>query len=260
MSAIVSEVPSEWNIGKQWLVADNKISLIFSSPTSDADSIAGTIITYCGRKDVPTVTGDEAVELLFHGNEGQIFTYSTGIKSSEMLNRSQLDIPFAIELRPIEIADSLMRGNTYYITTPIWYDVNGNTKQGLRHVAVKIKAVTPGNDIHPLKVAFSHDSDSTIHYVMMTYGNNRAATRNFDKLFSFTDPRLQYEQIKDDTWQLITHSQVAEGMTRDECRLALGAPSSIYRGATQAAHIERWAYDDGIYLIFEDGILTRFRK
>ena len=94
----------------------------------------------------------------------------------------------------------------------------------------------------------------------LTYGSSRAATRNFDRLFSFSDPRTNYPQISDHTWQLITRSQVAVGMTRDECRLALGAPSSINRGATRAAQLERWLYDDGIYLIFEDGILTRYRK
>ena len=94
----------------------------------------------------------------------------------------------------------------------------------------------------------------------MTYGTSASATRNFDRLFSFTDPRRSYPRITDATWQKIIRSQVEAGMTRDECRLALGAPDHIDRGATPGAQLERWTYDNGVYLIFEDGILERWRK
>lgn len=42
-------------------------------------------------------------------------------------------------------------------------------------------------------------------------------------------------------------------MTRDECRLALGAPATT-------GMVEFWQYSDGIYLLFEENILTRFRR
>ena len=48
-------------------------------------------------------------------------------------------------------------------------------------------------------------------------------------------------------------------MTRDECRLALGAPNSYRTIPVYNAIVEQWNYDDGLYLIFEDGILTRYR-
>ena len=49
-------------------------------------------------------------------------------------------------------------------------------------------------------------------------------------------------------------------MTMEECRLALGSPREVERDATYGALIERWIYENGIYLLFSDGILTRFRR
>ncbi len=260
MSAVIPEAPSNWSIGKQWLVTDDKIALIFTPGAERIDSLAGEIIEFAGTRSISTVTGEDAVELSFTRPCGQKLSYITSITPTEMAKRESLSIPFTIELSPVAIADSIMRGRSYFITTSRWHDATGNVEQGLRHVAVTIDSVVPGKEHQPLKVAFHLNSDPKPHYVMMTYGNGATATRNFDKFFSFTDPRLQYKHIEDATWQLIINSQVATGMTRDECRLALGIPNAIARGASQAAHIERWSYDDGIYLIFEDGILTRFRK
>ena len=49
-------------------------------------------------------------------------------------------------------------------------------------------------------------------------------------------------------------------MTRDECRLALGTPDSIDRATTVGnTHFERWSYENGVYLLFEDGYLSKFR-
>jgi hypothetical protein len=49
-------------------------------------------------------------------------------------------------------------------------------------------------------------------------------------------------------------------MTSSECRLALGAPNDYTRVPTTGGMVERWTYDNGVYLMFEDGVLTRYRK
>jgi hypothetical protein len=61
-------------------------------------------------------------------------------------------------------------------------------------------------------------------------------------------------------WQNITRSRVAQDMTREECRLALGSPNSVQRRNAITAIQELWLYENGIYLTFEDGILTSFRQ
>lgn len=260
LSAVADRAPASWAIGKQWLVSDNKISLIFAQPAVGADSLAGQKLTLTGRRDVIDVTGRQTVELLFRADNGADLCYPTGIDAESFAERRSLEIPFTVNLEAVSVADSLLRGHKCFITTPLWYDAGGRSRQGLRHVEVTIDSVTPGTANLPLRVAFNLPQMPGEHYVWLTYGTSRAATRNFDRLFTFTNPRARYPQITDERWALIVRSQVEVGMTRDECRLALGTPSAINRGATRSAQLERWSYDDGIYLIFEDGILTRYRK
>ena len=261
-ATLIPEAPRAWMPGKQWQVADTRIAMIFTASSGSCDSLVGRTITSASERRVPSVTGVDAIELAFTGPDGQSLYYRPDLPADDWDDRASLAIPFAIELSPVAKADSLMRGNTYYITTPLWRDATGSPAMGLRHIAVRVDSVTPGTERYPLKVAFTpvSEPDAKSKFILMTYGTSASATRNFDRLFSFTDPRRSYPRITDATWQKIIRSQVEAGMTRDECRLALGAPDHIDRGATPGAQLERWTYDNGVYLIFEDGILERWRK
>ena len=84
--------------------------------------------------------------------------------------------------------------------------------------------------------------------------------RDFDALFAEKDPRLDYPAVSDENWALITRAQVALGMTKEECRLALGNPVRISENPDQGGLREYWYYDGGAYLFFIDGLLNRFRK
>jgi len=258
-SVIQADPASAWQPGKQWLVSDSKISIIFTPP-AEREFHPGDTLTLAGVAVVPTIMGTEGIAIDLRDSRGNICRYVPGTDRADFASRASVEIPFTIELAPVAKADSLLSGRTFFIRTPYWYDNAGGASTGLRHVPVTITGVGAGTSVHPLRVAFTCDADTATHYVMMTYGTATTATRNFDRLFSFTDPRREFPQIEDATWQLIIHSRVAEGMTRDECRLALGSPATLRRGATSGAQIEHWSYDDGVYLIFEDGILTRFRQ
>ncbi len=257
---IASEPPASWHKGKAWQVSDSKISIIFTAEASAQNLQPGDTLSLESVDRVSSVSGVDGVQITFRASDGKLLSYKPEVIADDYASRTMLDIPFAVELTPVEVADSLMRGHTYYITTPRWFNASGQSEDGLRHVPVTVQSVTAGTAVYPLKVAFTTEADSAIHYALMTYGSSPAATRNFDTLFSFTNPRARYPKISDENWQLIIRSKVAEGMSRDECKLALGTPSDIVRGASQSAQLERWTYGDGIYLIFEDGVLTRFRK
>lgn len=261
-SRIVSQAPSSWTPGKKWTVADSRIGMIFTSASSITTPAPGTVLTLEQVRPVVTVTGENDMEIVLSAPGGAVLYYRTDLSERDWAERPSLPIPFAIEMSAVETADSLMRGNTYYITTPIWYDAGTHAVEGLRHIPVRIVGVAAGTERYPMQVAFTPLAGpaTDTRYIYMTYGPYSSATRNFDQLFSFENPRKSYPRIQDDTWDRIIHSQVAEGMTRDECRLALGAPSSIDRGATRGYELERWSYDNGVYLLFEDGLLTRFRK
>lgn len=258
---IVAEAPRAWKMGKQWLVSDSKIALAFTPASDDASDLVGKTVSYVESRPVTTLTGDEVVELVLTDAAGRVFFHRTGIPVRDWEERLSYSIPFTVEMSAVERADSLMRGKTYYITTPRWFDQDGHDITGQRHIPVTVQTVEAGNHIYPLRVAFTQNErpQEPVRYILMTYGTSTASTRNFDRLFSFTNPRNSYPHITDATWEKIINSQIAEGMSRDECRLALGAPAKVDRGATPGMQLERWSYENGVYLLFEDGYLTKFR-
>ncbi len=252
--------PSLWTTGKRFCVTDDKIAIIFTVNSDSKDSLAGHELLFRSFEPVSSLTGEGSTDIVLTSDRGDDLHYVVNVSYDELMKRERFDIPFTVESAVVDSFNTAMSGNRYYITTPKWYDnTTGKELKALRHIPVTIGSVTPGNSVYPLKVTFTTDSVPGEHYVLMTYGRDKASTRNFSKLFAFDNPRDKYTRISDRTWQLIIHSKVEEGMTRDECHLALGTPNSIKTVPTNAAVYEQWSYDDGVYLIFEDNILTRFR-
>lgn len=56
------------------------------------------------------------------------------------------------------------------------------------------------------------------------------------------------------------NNRVRYGMTLDECRLALGAPAKVRRRTDHSTLYEVWSYENGIYLMFHDGVLKEYRR
>lgn len=261
LSGVAAERPSQWHSGKEFIVTDSKISLIFTSASTGTDSLEGEVIRFCRFDSVPAVDSHSAAEVVFtHG--GDTLRWRPGCDMAELAGRSTLQIPFTVDLDLVADIRPLLTGNTYFITTPLWYDPTTlQPTGGLRHIPVRITDVRHGTADLPFKILFTaaDNSDSTTHCVLMTIGEGRLATRNFDRLFAFENPRRRYPLITDEVWDLIIHSKVRIGMTRDECRLALGAPLNISHGSGISATTEAWNYPDGVFLIFDDGFLSRFR-
>lgn len=262
LADVEAERPAQWKPGKQFYVADSKISLIFTSASTGIDSLGGEVLTFCRFDSVPAVDTHTATEVvLTHGRD--TLRWRPGFDYTDLTERRRLDLPFTVDLDLVSRVRSQMAGKTYYITTPLWYEPSTmQSTAGLRHVPVQITDVRPGTPEMPLCVLFrplEDGADMGERAVLMTIGNDRLATRNFYRLFAFENPRKRYPLITDEVWQLIINSKVQEGMTRDECRLALGAPIQIVHGSGTMATIERWSYPDGVYLIFDDGVLSRFR-
>ena len=262
-SRIMAEPTASWKPGKEWLVNDAKIGLTFTSASDKVDDIAGHKIRFVELRTASTLTGTDAVELVLKSDDGRTFYHRTGIAADEWSSRKSYSIPFTVEMSAVELADSLMGGQIFYISTPRWRDKEGHDIIGQRHIPVLVQTVEAGNHIYPLLVGFSlpNSPNEPESYIYMTYGSDTSANRNFDRIFSFTDPRKAYPNITDQTWDMIINSKIAPGMTRDECRLALGTPANVDRATTVGnTHLERWSYENGVYLLFEDGILTQFRQ
>jgi len=276
LAGLAPTPPSQWRPGHRLRVDDAKIGLALTSASAPADSLPGRDLVFDSFSPAVSLTGTDATEIAFHADlsEGRAeYFYRVPVEMSALDTLDAIQVPFTVDMDLVARVDSLMRGRKLFIRTPQWYSPSGKhtAVPGLRHVPVIVDSVIAGDSNYPLGVVFTladagqarlleTSGRPCTRMVYMTVGRSRAATRNFDVLFSFRDPREIYPAIKDDIWEFIVRSRVKEGMTREECRLALGAPATLRRIPTYGGMRENWQYSDGVYLYFDDGYLTRYRQ
>ncbi len=249
-----------WSNGRPFLVTDDKIKLVFRSTGSDRLPSPGDTINFAGLREVASVMGTPATAVDFVNRrfQGDTLTYRLESTPEEVKSRQTLTVPFTVDVTLVAKADSLLKGKTLYVMTSYWYDKDLRQRTGRKFVKVDITGVRPGNGDYPLCVDFN-DEEGKPQSLLMTTGTGRSSTRNFSTLFSLTDPRLRYPTVSDENWTAIVNGKVRPDMTRDEARLALGAPKEVIHGHNYSATYERWIYPNGAYLVFEDGLLHAFR-
>lgn len=256
----IGEAPlSEWSKGKRFLVTDDRITLIFGASAAGLSSLCGEELIYQGYDSVPAITGDGATLLEFSTSKGNTLKYTVDAPVCSVLNRRYVEIPFTIDLDVVTTVRERLTTKRVYVITSMWFDRDGRQVSGRKFIPVTITDVSHGNVNYPFYVNFVDDEGKS-GGVYMSLGTSRHSTRNFDSLFSFTDPRLRYPNVSDDNWKNIINGVVALDMTREECRLALGFPKEIDRRPGYGGVEERWIYTDGVYLLFEDGLLRDFRR
>ena len=250
-----AEPTAGWEAGRKFLVVDPKLSMLFErEPRLQANDI----IIYEGIDSRISISGDSTSVITF-AKDGQRLRFPVNTPLSRISAGAAVTIPMTVDMSVVENARALLKGKSYYLLTPL--RVNSDMTPiagGRKYIKVTITDVAPGNGYQPLRIDFE-DEEGVSGSVAMTLGGELGATRNFDSLFSFTDPRLRHPSTTDSTWALITDSQVAPGMTTDECRLAIGAPRDVRTGQNGSSFFEQWTYDNGAYCIFTDGLLTSFR-
>lgn len=259
---VASEPFGEWREGKVFIVTDDKISLIFGASASETSPVVGSVITYKGCREIPAVTGGVSSELLFTDGSNSEWVYRLNASKEELVQRGRVSVPFTIEQTIVDDVASRLRNRRLYVRTSVWYDTEDHLTYGRRFVPVDIIAVLPGNSVYPVKLVFMDvTAKNGINYhLFMSVADSESSARSFSSLFTFEDPRKQYPEISDANWECIINGSVALDMTRDECRLALGAPNDVVRRPGYDKVHEIWSYDDGVYLMFEDGLLRNFRK
>lgn len=246
---------TQWAKGRRFMVSDAKLSLLFEREPSLAP---GDILVFDSLADEVSFTGDSVSVLSFHkyGSDSttEALRYKMGMKAAEVPENTTL--PMSVDLDMVDNARHVLLGKKYYIMSPIRVDSLLNiTSRGRKLVAATICNVVPGNADYPLRVDISDDLGN-ISSVAMTVGTARSATRNFDRLFEINDPRLRYPAISDAVWDNIVNSRVAPGMTTIECHLALGSPRDIRKWHNGGSYFEGWACDNGMYIVFVDGVLS----
>lgn len=267
ISQLQSTALANWEVGKPFLISDNKASMIFEmlpSVISGGDTLclAGDVIRYNGTITRRTPGGDEVLIIEFRDSTTK-FRYNTLRKPTESMERiTGLNIPMLIDLDMVAHADSMLKGKKLWTQTRLWYDKDKSIIDGRKFAPVTVEGVVPGNMLFPLRVEFTDSAGrraSMLMNVAQQQGNG-TESRTFSSLFALNDPKLKYPSITDEHWALICDGRVDYGMTKDECRLALGNPSDIDTGHNWDYLVDIWGYKDGTYLQFRDGLLVGFRK
>lgn len=261
LNGITPEPFCKWKPGKKFHVADNRISLMFGAQGNSLPPLSNRQLTYMGAQSATAVDGNKVTDISFLTPEGTEVKYRVPQSiSSLQADSTAIEIPFLVDIDMVDDVKRIMLGNDYYITTSSWYDLNSDSRRGRKFVKVHIDSVSPGNDTNPILLTLHEEGTTDNFRISMSIGNGLRSTRKFHDLFSLSDPRDKHTDITDETWRLIQNCRVTAGMTRNECRLSLGKPDEISRRTFYNAIIERWAYNNGIYLIFEDGLLTTYRN
>lgn len=253
----------EWPQGKEFIVTDDRALLIFDAYVHPGDtamiSLKGKELKYAGVRSKMNVAGQLNLVIDFLDRD-HIFTYDTGKEFDvAMQGVSSSDIPMLIDEEMVEEARKKLTGQHLWTKSSLWYDSDGNRIDGKRYVPVTITDVKTGNMVFPLMIEIKEENGEGA-FMFMNFGNSPTESRSFHNLFSLSDIRKQYPAIEQDLWEYISNGKVKLGMTKEECRLALGNPTEVNSGHDYSQTLDLWNYDDGTVLWFEDGHLTRFRK
>lgn len=252
LSTIQGERPSEWRPGKVFTLTDGKISVAYTPGSVSSELQPGDTLRFESLQEAQTITGARMTDFRFLTPDGKTVNHRMEIPP-ECLGES-VTLPFLVEAAVVDSVRSLLKGRKLWTTTLQRYDLEGKSIGGFKFQPVVITDVRAGRGEYPVEVLMGNEM------IYLTVDPSSRVNRRFANLFSLTDPRKNYRHITDTNWALICRGEVADGMTMEECRLALGSPREVERDATYGALIERWTYENGIFLMFSDGLLTRFRR
>ena len=252
-----------WKIGKRFWVADDQVRqmLLYSGHDLDSLHLAHHVLSYDGMVSSGLFTGDNRnVDIRFIDQaSGQRLVYRYG-KPVEAAHQG-FSLPMLIDLDMVDFIANQIQGKDFYIRTSIWYDrETEQMKNGRHYIKVHIDSVLPGNAVMPLRVLFTTIDTREKAMVWMSDNASTMHGRDFDALFVANDPHAAYPDISAENWLKITRGEVAEGMTKVECGLAMGSPKRINEIPDQRGMREYWYYDGGTYLYFVDGLLRQFRR
>ncbi|MBR4962715.1 MAG: hypothetical protein IKY54_02310 [Muribaculaceae bacterium] len=252
----------DWKIGREFVCVVDELPMLLEPQKGvkdDYTNFKGTILKYKGIEEAQTWNGVESY-IIYDDNE-VVYKYRVSKPVSDILSSDFSPLlPELVSVDYIAQADSLLTDKTLYIKTPNWYSLKGEDKRERKFVPVMVQRVVAGNKIFPLALIFkTDDGEEAMVYTTMYASQYMSQYSTFDKLFTFTNPREKYSQIEDEVWQLITCSQVEQGMTKNECQISLGLPDEVDQIPGYSGLIERWMYNTGTYLEFKDGILVKFR-
>ena len=261
ISSISADTLKSWQPGKRFLISDNRASRIFEPQgrlSSGNDSLKGKIIEF--KSIFSRITPGGSNQLIISFTDGtDTYNYPTGKSREEALNSiTSLDIPMLLDLDMVDHFNEKLKGKTLWTRSRLWYDSEGEKLAGRKFVPVTITEVAPGDLLFHLHLHIT-DEEGNKAWLYMNPVNRGMESRTFANLFYMTDPKLKYPGISEEIWKLICRGLVTTGMTKEECKLALGNPDEVSTGHDWNQTVDIWVYKDGVFLQFLDGLLSKFR-
>ena len=254
---------AQWEKGRPFMAMSDRTLYLFEpspapSGTPEA-SLKGEILTFSGiDSHINPDLKEECVILFSDGN--RTFRYHTGKTTESALKETDSSkLPLISDLRLIDQWKELLSGKTLWTKSNLWYDSSGERLSGLKFAKVKVEDVIPATGDFPISIKIS-GSDGNSGWLHMNYTSDLHDSRNFAAIFLLSDPKDRYHNISDDNWRRIQQGKVAEGMTKEECKLAIGNPEEVRTGYNHSQTMDIWQYSNGSFLMFKDGLLTDFRQ
>lgn len=254
LSSIEGQPPAEWLPGKVFTLTNGKFNVAYLPSSISSTLSPGDTLRFESMEAATTLTGAGMTNLRFKTSDGRSLTYRMETPFETLRSAPSASLPFLVEATVVDSVRALLKGRTLWTTTLRRYTPDGNDIPGRKFERITVSDIRAGKGEYPIEVLFGNEM------LYLTVEPGSRSTRRFSNILSLSDPRKNYKHITDKNWELITRGKVADGMTMEECRLALGTPKEVDRTATYGALIERWTYENGIYLLFSDGLLTRFRR
>lgn len=257
LDGIEPAVLSAWRSGKEFYVTDARISRALSSDIYGIRQPAvGDTLRYRGYRAARSLAGDPVTDLLFDDRTGNRFVYRVERDPDSLMMR-QVRIPFTVDLQLVSDASERLLGHKFYILTSGRRLADGTLARFRKFIPVTVSEVSAGSPDSPVRVRIADDKGDATYLLINPAARSSRAAGSFASLLSLSDPRRKWPSVSDKMWDKIVNNTVAEGMTRDECRLAVGAPAEVIRRPGYSYMHEAWRYENGTYLIFEDGILVK---
>lgn len=254
-----------WETGKLFIYVADKLNItlhpVVKSVGQDTLSYRNKIFTFDSILE-ETIWGDKYYANLVFDCEGRKYKFETNKTFQEISDSLYTPfIPDLISLDRIEVGRELLIGKTFYIKSSSWYDEQGRKIEGRKLIPVTVSRLEPGNSVLPVQLFFKDDTgkESSV-FLTLSPEAKSGQYISFDRIFSFKNPRLKHKTISDEVWNEVTRGKVKKGMTKEECRLSLGLPNDVRQMPTYGGLKEQWLYNTGVYLYFEDGLLTDFRQ
>ena len=254
---------SQWEQGKEFLAMSDRALYVFDPATfpsgTAGKSIRGHVLRFAGLDSRINPDLREECVILF-ADGAHIYRYPTGKTTEAALRETDsAKLPLMTDLALTGLWKDKIRGMTLWTRNNLWYDGTGERIPGLKYAKVTVvdAEATPGD--FPIRVKIEGPDGQTA-YLNMNYTSDPHESRNFAAIFLLSDPKEKYPHISDEVWKLIQRGKVGEGMTKEECKLSIGNPDEVQSGHNRSQTMDIWQYADGTYLMFTDGLLTKFRQ